>query len=529
LNKSSNQKSLFFQNSFSYLIPILLLISSFLIYSYNLEGQPYQGDEVLYLGWGGVYFDLVKEGDFSNPCLKGLANCELLFDPNFKGHNINYTPIRNFLVGFGQFLTTGEIKGEFYGWSCAWFPCWDSEKQPSPDELASGRFFSPIFGSITIVLAFLIGKILFNRTIGLFSSLILLFYSLWLTHSRLILTEVYLYFFIFLSILLLLKSFKKENNHRAAFFIFGAISFGLALNTKLIGIELVIPILVMILFYHSFNEKLNFRFFKNKKNIIKIISLVIVFFVISSISFVVIFPKYYDNTLNNILKIKEQSEIGFASFPTTEKNYLFQTLITLQVSLFPYLMDSYILDVFPDEVSKTRLQHRFVEPTGAPSNYSTIPLTLFFLIGLIYLIRKIKTGNLHFSEFTLLLWFVSLFIFSVLVVDDPTIERYYLPLMFSIIFIASYGLWRFIKQIQNKKVKILFSLLFLITHSLYIISFFDDIYFSSAAWINPLPVSSQLSLNEPLVYLSSLLFVMIFVLIFLTSKKEVPSETKQAK
>ena len=74
-----------------------------MIYSYNLEGQPAYVDEVTYLGWGGVYFDLIKEGDFNNPCLKGLTGCELLFDPNWGGVSINYTPIRNFFVGFGQY------------------------------------------------------------------------------------------------------------------------------------------------------------------------------------------------------------------------------------------------------------------------------------------------------------------------------------------------------------------------------------------------------------------------------------------
>jgi len=94
------QKSFLYQKSFrSYLIPILLLIGSFSIYSYNLEGQSFHGDEILYLAWGGPYFDVVKDGDFDNPCLKGLADCEFLFDPDWEGHNINYTPVRNFLVG----------------------------------------------------------------------------------------------------------------------------------------------------------------------------------------------------------------------------------------------------------------------------------------------------------------------------------------------------------------------------------------------------------------------------------------------
>jgi len=189
------QKSLLFQSSFrSYLIPILLLIGSFAIYSYNLEEQTSYVDEFLHLGWGGVYFDLVKEGDLNNPCLKKIVDCELLYF--LKGAETNYTPIRNFLVGFGYYLTTGENKGDFYNWSCVLLnPCWNPEEQPSQEEFSSGRIISSIFGSLTIVLAFFIGKILFNRTTGLFFSLILLFSSLWMVHSRLIMSEAYLYFF----------------------------------------------------------------------------------------------------------------------------------------------------------------------------------------------------------------------------------------------------------------------------------------------------------------------------------------------
>jgi len=380
------QKSLFYQRSFrTYLIPILLLVFSFVMYSYSLEGQPIFGDELIYLGWGGVYFDLIKEGDFDNPCLKGLADCELLFSPDWEALKINYSPLRNFFVGFGYYLTTGDIKGDFYDWSCAWYPCHDDYENlhPSIEEFSAGRFFSPIFGSLTIVLAFFIGKILFNRTTGLFFSLILLFYGLWMVHSRLMMTEVYLHFFILLSIFLLLKSFKKENNHRIAYFIFGAISFGLALNIKLVAIEFVLPILGIILFYDSFNEKLNFRFFKNRKNVVKVSSLVLVFFVISLITFLATFPKYYDNTLNELLSTSGSPGTGYVSLPTVEKNYFFQTLITLQVTLLPYLLDSYIPDVFSDEKPR-----EIGVGTKSPSNYSSIPLTLFFFIGLIYMIGK---------------------------------------------------------------------------------------------------------------------------------------------
>jgi len=516
------QKSLFYQSSFrSYLIPILLLMSSFVLYSYSLESQPSHFDEVLYLAWGGVYFDSIKKGDFNNPCLKNIGDCESLYSVDSSGHQINYTPVRNFFVGLGYYLTTGDTKGDFYEWSCMWFPCWDENYFPAPAEFSAGRFFSPIFGSLTIVLAFFIGKILFNRITGLFFSLSLLFYSLWLVNSRLMMTEVILHFFILLSIFLLLKSFKKQSKQRIAYFIFGAISFGFALNVKIFAIEFVIPILVMILFYESFNEKLNFRFFKNKKNVLKVTSLVIIFFVVSSIAFVATFPKYYDDTLNQILNIRGESEnVGYASLPTAEKNYLFQTLATIQVTILPYLMDSYIHEVFPDEAQNKRLADK------SPPNHSTIPLSLFFFIGLIYLIKKIKNRNLSFSELAILVLFTSLFIFAVLVIDFPTMERYYLPLMFPIMLIASYGLGRFIEQIQNQNEKILFFTSFIIAHSLYIISFFENFYFSNTFEREAFQTSSQIALKDPLVYVSTIIFVMIFVLIYLRAKIGIPGKNE---
>jgi len=138
------QKKLFSQSSSSsYLIPILLLVCSFVIYSFNLEGQPWYIDEFVYLPWGGVYFDLIKKGDFGNPCLKTMADCELIYSEK-KGHEINYTPIRNFFVGFGQYLTTGENKGDFYLWSSLEWYEWNYLNIPTTEEFESGRFFSLI-------------------------------------------------------------------------------------------------------------------------------------------------------------------------------------------------------------------------------------------------------------------------------------------------------------------------------------------------------------------------------------------------
>jgi len=73
---------------------------------------------------------------------------------------------------------------------------------------------------------------------------------------------------------------------------------------------------------------------------------------------------------------------------------------------------------------------------------------------------------------------------------------------------------------------------FIIAHSLYIISFFDKIYFSGFELYNimnnPLPVSSQLSLNDPLVYVSTIIFVAVFILIYLRVKLGISVEMRQA-
>jgi len=143
------------------------------------------------------------------------------------------------------------------------------------------------------------------------------------------------------------------------------------------------------------------------------------------------------------------------------------------------------------------------------------------------MIRKIKTGNLKFSEFSLLVWFTSVFIFIVLIVDRPWIERYYLPLMFPIMFIAAYALGDFIKQIQNQKEKIIFFVLFMTAHSLYIISFFDELYFLDVRWYSPFPVSSQHALIDPLVSIPTIIFVGVTFLIYLRTKIKIPVDTRK--
>jgi len=252
--------------------------------------------------------------------------------------------------------------------------------------------------------------------------------------------------------------------------------------------------------------------------------------VIASITFLATFPRYYDDPINEILEMRsgikdfENMVNMYMTPPTFHKNYLFHIYTTSQVTLFPYLLDPYFNEIFPDQYWIIQSGH------GIPFNYSSIPLTLFFFVGLIYIVKNIKTGNLKFSEFALLVWFASLFIINVLTTDFYHITRLWLPIFFPIVFIASYGLWRFVEQIQNKKEKILFSGAFIISHSLYLIPHLNLLYFKSPPSFvtSPFPVNSQFSLNDPLVYVSTITFVMIFILIYIRIKMQSPAQTRKA-
>jgi len=59
---------------------------------------------------------------------------------------------------------------------------------------------------------------------------------------------------------------------------------------------------------------------------------------------------------------------------------------------------------------------------------------------------------------------------------------------------------------------------FIIAHSLYLIPHLDEIYRSTTRWRNPFPISSELSLTEPFVYVSSIVFVIILIIFLLRSK-----------
>ena len=203
-----------------YLISIIIFIFAYSILGFNLDGQGIFIDEVFHHTFGIIWYDSTMKGDLLNPCITGMGDCEM-FNTTCKNVHLSIA-------------TGGIIKGMFTGIGDEFFsetertyysnmePCRPIHKNiavageniPSSSELGSARFFFPIFGSLAIVVSFLIGRTLFSNSVGIVFASVLLFHSLLMLYSRIIESEIFQIFFMLLSILLILYSVKIKAEHR---------------------------------------------------------------------------------------------------------------------------------------------------------------------------------------------------------------------------------------------------------------------------------------------------------------------------
>jgi len=511
-----------------------LLFASFSIYSYNFEGQTWHGDEILYNAAGTVYLDLLKKGDLLNPCWNALGECDSLHRldwgwPPRDGH------VRSLLVGIGRDLVGDPVK-EPYAWSCwgSWLSpqknCWETEYMPSSSELVSGRILSPLFGSLSVMLAYFIGKSLFNRFTGISFALILLIYSIWVWNSRAAMTEVYAGFFTLLAILLLIYAVKTKNNINFKYLILSSLVFGISINVKLNSAELIVLLVAIIVFRKSFGKKLDFRILRKRKELLNTFFLILIFFSGTTMALFISNPYYYPDPINQLLEMgrgeKELTggltggNVVLLAYPSIENDHLFRTLQTFHTTLIPYFVPYY-----EAQSSEKSWRDLYLNDTYT---ISSVPLSIFFFIGLFYLISKIKKTSINFSEFLLLVWFTSLFVLIVLTVREFNMERYFLPLMFPIMIIASYGMWNLICKIQSKKEKFLLFFSFIFCHSLFTLTFWKTIYFSPGVdavdpnrIISPshLPFTMQNAINDPIIQWTSIGFIIILIALIIKNRK----------
>jgi outer membrane protein assembly factor BamB len=107
------------------------------------------------------------------------------------------------------------------------------------------RLPSAIFGSLTLVMMFFLGKKLYNRSVGLVSAFVLGSFVMFYTFARHAMTDVTLTFFMLASIYFLLLS--QEHGYSRRYVVLSGLLFGCALLTKQTAAVLLVIIAALYL------------------------------------------------------------------------------------------------------------------------------------------------------------------------------------------------------------------------------------------------------------------------------------------
>jgi len=504
---------------------IIICISLFCLFlsitSVNLGYQGPQSDENGYNAVGILFIRLLTQGDILNPCWNGQDVCEYLCYNECWG-NANLDDywaskaggsLKELMVGMGYFLS-GEKGDDYRHWSYREF-------YPSVSELAAGRFFSTILGSLTIVLSFIIGKILFNKFVGITFALSLLINRVWLVHSRATLTEVYSNFFIMLTIFLLIYSM-KDSKIKIKYLILCSLTFAISLNTKITNLEFL-PFLILIIFLRqNFHEHFNYKKFLRRKEFKTSLFFIAIFIAVLIPLILVTDPFWYPNPIHQLLFwYNSINQFAHLDIPNLDNKPIQHFIGTFSGVIFP-IVDMYY-EFSNVEAPKTGINNERADTVV--SNYSDIAISILFLLGFLIIIRKILKRKFLNSELLALSWFTILFILIALSLQTYNSSRYYLPLLFPIMLIASYGIEKYCRVLTtNEKILVLAS--YFITQIFMTITFIKIIYFSNKQILSePLPLSLQEGLSDIIVLLSSFFFVVIMILFSFKNFKHLKSNT----
>lgn len=178
-----------------------------------------------------------------------------------------------------------------------WFYLTDISYKIFGVSMFSGRFLSILFGSLSIIIIYLLGKEMFSKKVGFLAALILTFSPYYLINT-LAEMDIAMNFFILLSAYLFLKGLKEEDKK---YLILSYIFFGIAVLTKTIA-AVFLPAFVIFLIY--FRYKKGVKIF-SKSNIKQLL-------IFAFITFILLTPIFTFNYL--LYKDKGIVDVQFSRF-----------------------------------------------------------------------------------------------------------------------------------------------------------------------------------------------------------------------
>ncbi len=109
----------------------------------------------------------------------------------------------------------------------------------------AARFWSAVFGTLSLVLVFYLGKKLYNLHVGFISAFVLGTFTTFYVFARHSMLDISIVFFILTSIYFLLSSEKAENTNK--YISLGGLFFGLAMMIKQV-VAFLIPLIIFVYF-----------------------------------------------------------------------------------------------------------------------------------------------------------------------------------------------------------------------------------------------------------------------------------------
>ena len=255
---------------------------------------------------------------------------------------------------------------------------------------------------------------------------------------------------------------------------------------------------------------------KDRKFVSKSIFLMLIFSMIVFSTIIITNPYYYVDPIGQ-LEIQYQTlqdlESYFAAshppWSPLQKFYM-PFLGTFSVTIYP-VIDAYYYVFDAENI-----------PQSVVNGYAfvSVPLTILFFVGAWYLLRKIMKKELLFSEFLIVIWFLSFFVIISLGNDSFTQTKYYVPMILPIVLVTAYGFVNCLNNILNKAVQKIFFITTIAAHAVTYLIFWENIYFNpEKIWRLPLDINFQKSISDPIVLLCSVIFLISFFIIITIKAK----------
>ena len=379
---------------------IVLVLPPFLI---GIGKETYDGDESQHISRGIKGISLIVHGD--------IGGEEWGYYITNEGKVVTGAPITpaNVIIGFGPWLIGVKSGG------------WQYFFRPPDHVLISARTIVAILGAMTCVILFYLGRPLGGFRTGLFSSLFLAFNPLWLANSRQAMRDTPSAFFSTISVFLFYYGIKRKKfNAKASLLALSGVTIGLAIGSKqLAGVTFItIATYLLLMIINEYNIIRTMSFFQRlqevharSRTLREVFLGFFIFVTLSALFYFLSIPYMWTDPYQQILGSFLGGAFGFVALG---KSSLGDSFIVPgdKLAAAAGIMNFILWPIY----RPTSLRHFPTCLTWFNSwwrslpCFSTLPVTVFFFVGLIHLALKGAKKKLSQIDTLTLMWFVIGFV-----------------------------------------------------------------------------------------------------------------------